>query len=153
MLFVLLEIDSDRYAIAAAKVAEVLPLVHITRIAQAPHGVAGVFNYRGAPVPVVDLSLLVANRPAAPRYSTRLVLVQLADGDGRSRLLALIAERATATLQRDPAEFVPSGIDRSGAAYLGPVATDPRGVIQWIDPARILPAAVHDALLNEPDQS
>jgi chemotaxis-related protein WspB len=150
MLFVLLEIDNDRYAIAASRIAEVLPLVHITRIAQAPHGVAGVFNYRGTPIPVVDLSLLVANRPATARFSTRLVLVQLADGHGRSRLLGLIAERATATLRRDPADFVPSGIDRSGAAYLGPVATDARGVIQWIDPARILPAAVHDALLDQP---
>jgi chemotaxis-related protein WspB len=150
MLFVLLEIDGDRYAIAASRIAEVLPLVHITRIAQAPHGVAGVFNYRGGPVPVVDLSVLVAGRPAARRYSTRLVLVQLAGAGGRSRLLALIAERATATLQRDPADFVPSGIERGGAEYLGPVATDARGVIQWIDPGQILPASVHDALLAHP---
>ena len=149
MLFVLLEIDSDRYAIAASRIAEVLPLVHITRVAQAPHGVAGVFNYRGAPIPVVDLSLLVAGRPAAPRYSTRLVLVQVGDS-GRPRLLALIAERATATIQRDAADFVPSGIERRGATYLGPVATDQRGVIQWIDPAQILPPAVHDALLDQP---
>jgi chemotaxis-related protein WspB len=150
MLFVLLEIDGDRYAIAAPRIAEVLPLVHITRIAQAPHGVAGVFNYRGKPVPVVDLSMLVSGRPAVPRFSTRLVLVQLGDEPGHSRLLALIAERATATMRRDPADFVPSGVDRGGAAYLGPVATDARGVVQWIDPARILPPSVHDALLNHP---
>jgi hypothetical protein len=76
------------------------------------------------------------------------VLVQLAGAGGRSRLLALIAERATATLQRDPADFVPSGIERGRAEYLGPVATDARGVIQWIDPGQILPASVHDALLD-----
>jgi chemotaxis-related protein WspB len=150
MLFVLLEIGSDRFALAASHIAEVLPLVHITRIAQAPHGVAGVFNYRGSPVPVVDLSVLIAGRPAAVRFSTRLVLVQLVDDAGRKRLLALIAERATATMQRDPGDFVPSGIDSGGAAYLGPVATDPGGVIQWIDPSRILPPAVHDALFTQP---
>jgi chemotaxis-related protein WspB len=149
MLFVLLEIDGDRYALAASAIAEVLPLVHITRLAQAPHGVAGIFNYRGAPVPVVDLSMLVAGRPALPRYSTRLVLVQLADATGHPRLLALIAERATATMRRDAADFVPPGLDRGGATYLGPVATDARGVVQWIDPARILPPSVQDALLNE----
>ena len=35
-----------------APIAEVLPLVDITAIPQAPAGVAGLFNYRGTPVPV-----------------------------------------------------------------------------------------------------
>ncbi len=36
----------------------------IKQIPQAPPGVAGVFNYRGAPVPVIDLSELALGRPA-----------------------------------------------------------------------------------------
>ena len=38
--------------------AEVLPRLPLKPIAQAPHWVAGVFAYRGAVVPVIDLSAL-----------------------------------------------------------------------------------------------
>jgi chemotaxis-related protein WspB len=150
MLFVLFEIGSGRYALDASQVEEVLPLVHITQMPQAPPGVAGVFNYRGAPMPVVDLSRLIAGRPAESRYSTRLVVVRSNDDRGTARLLGLIAEHATATLRRDVADFVPSGVTTAGAAYLGPVAPDAQGVVQWIDPSRILPPSVHDALFKEP---
>jgi chemotaxis-related protein WspB len=150
MLFVLCEIESRRYAIPAARIAEVLPLVHITPVADAPRGVAGVFNYRGTPVPVVDLTSLVLGRPAVPRYSTRLLLMHWTDDRGGSRRLGLIAEHATATLQRNAADFVPSGVTGESAWSNGPVATDPGGVVQWIDPTRILPRAVHDALFQQP---
>lgn len=150
MLFVVLEIGGARYAIDASQIVEVLPLLRVTPVPEAPRGVAGVFNYRGGPVPVVDLSEVILGRPAVARYSTRLVLADCADDRGRWRLLALMAEGATATLQREAADFVPSGVSITGARYLGPIATDADGVIQRIDPARILPPAVHDALFDEP---
>jgi chemotaxis-related protein WspB len=56
MLFLLFQLGEERYALDTSHVAEVLPLVAITPIPQAPTGVAGLFNYRGAPVPAIDLS-------------------------------------------------------------------------------------------------
>ncbi len=55
-LFLQFQIGTDSYAIEAAQVARILPLVDIKRIPGAPAGVAGAFNYRGMPVPVADLS-------------------------------------------------------------------------------------------------
>ena len=52
MLFLLFQIGQHRYALDSRRVAEVLPLVDIKEIPHAPAGVAGVFNYRGVPVPV-----------------------------------------------------------------------------------------------------
>src|SRR5690606_32186615 len=67
MLFLLFELDGDRYALPARDVVEVLPLVALKQIPDAPPGVAGVMDYRGHAVPVLDLSALVAGRPAARR--------------------------------------------------------------------------------------
>src|SRR5215472_1275232 len=95
MLFLLFQVGSDRYALEARHVVEVVPLLSLQRIPQAPLGVAGVFNYRGQPVPAVDLSQLTLGKPAEQCLSTRIIIVNYPDRDGRTHLLGLIAERAT----------------------------------------------------------
>jgi chemotaxis-related protein WspB len=81
-VFLLFRIGSERYALRATEVAEVLPRLPLKPIAQAPHWVAGVFAYRGAVVPVIDLSALTFGQPAEARTSTRLVLVHTARMNG-----------------------------------------------------------------------
>jgi chemotaxis-related protein WspB len=149
MLFLLFELARDRYALDALQIAEVLPLVGITHLLQAPPAVAGIFNYRGAPVPVIDVSQLTLGRPAERRLSTRIVLVHYPDADGQTRLLGLIAERATQTVRHEEKDFVASGVTSDGASYLGPVATDARGLLQWIDVGTLLPASVRDVLFKQ----
>lgn len=146
MLFVLFQLGRDRYALEAARLSEVLPLVRLKALPQAPVGIAGVLDYRGAPVPVVDLSALALGRPAASRMGTRILIVQCAGHRGASRLLGLIAEHATETLRCEPGDFVPSGVASSGAPYLGPVKISAQGMIQWIAPDRLLSQEVKDAL-------
>lgn len=155
MLFLIFELGPDRYALPAGQIAEVLPVVRITRVPHAPAGVAGVFNYRGTPVPVIDLSDLTIGRPAAAHLSTRLIVVAYPDrqaqrhGRNDSHLLGLIAERATDMMRRDPADFVASGIDTGRAPYLGRVTTSSHGVVQRIDVETLLPDAVRDSLFAQ----
>ena len=81
--------------------------------------------------------------------STRIVLVHYPDGDGEPRLLGLIAETAPPRpCGASPADFVASGIANDDAPYLGPVATDARGLVQWIDVSKLLPASVRDAAVR-----
>lgn len=143
MLFLVFQVSGHRYAIDAAQVAEVLPLVAINAIAQAPQDVAGVLVYRGAPLPVLDVSQLLEGRPAERRLSTRIVIVHY-----QSRLLGLIAEQATGTIRRDAGEFVDSGVVTDRAPYLGAVASDSRGMVQRIDISRLL-AARHQTLFGQ----
>ena len=149
MLFLIFQLGSDRYALDARRVAEILPLVSITKIPQAPTGVAGVLNYRGAPVPVIDLSELILGQPARPCLSTRIVLVHDGPDGGHARLLGVIAEHATETVQRAVSDFVPSGLLNGATPYLGPVATDERGLMQWIDVEMLLPRSVKDVLFTQ----
>ena len=150
MLFLQFQLGKDRYALDSSQVVEVLPLLGIKQIPQAPAGVAGAFNYRGKPVPVIDLSELALGRPARLHMSTRIIIVRYPDGNGTQHLLGLIAEKATETVRRDPADFADSGVVNDGAPYLGPVATDPNGLVQRIEVTRLLPAAVRDVLFKQP---
>ena len=146
MVVVLFELGTDRYALDASQVNEVLPLVALRPLPQAPPEIAGVFNFRGTPVPVVDLNQVTTGRPSTPRLSTRIIVSRYPDSQGTPRLLGLIAERVTQTARCDPAEFVESGIVNPDAPYLGPIATTSAGMLQRIDVSRILPAAVSQML-------
>jgi chemotaxis-related protein WspB len=149
MLFFLFRLGDDRYALEARRIAEILPLVAVKRIPRAPASVVGVIDYHGTPVPLIDLSQLALDRPALWRLGTRIILVNYPDQDGVSHLLGLLAEWATETMRRDPADFVASGIGNDAAPYLGPVAADATGLIQWIEVEKLLPPSVRDQLFKQ----
>ena len=150
MLFLQFQLGQDRYVLDSSQVVEVLPLLGIKQIPQAPAGVVGAFNYRGKPVPVIDLSVLALGRPAQRHMSTRIIIVLHPGADGTLHLLGLIAEKATEIVHRDPADFANSGVVNGDAPYLGPVATDPNGLVQRIEVTRLLPAAVREVLFKQP---
>ena len=150
-LFLLFRIGNERYALRATEVAEVLPRVPLKPIAQAPKWVAGVFAYRGAVVPAIDLSALTFGQPAEARTSTRLVLVHYRpDALQRSHWLGLILEQATDTLRCNPEDFQPYGLDNRQAPYLGPVREDAQGLVQWVRVNDLLDDAVRSLLFPAP---
>jgi chemotaxis-related protein WspB len=146
MLFLLFQADRDRYAIDADQLVEVLPLIHIKQIPRMPDAVAGAFDYRGTPLPVIDLSQLLLGRPAERRLSTRIMVMRYPDAAGALHLLGLIAERATETFRRNPDDFSPTGVASPEAPYLGPLLSDEHGLVQWIEVRKLLPEAVRDML-------
>ena len=163
MLFLLFQLGNDRYVLEASRVVEVLPLLELKKIPQAPKGVAGLFNYRGRPVPAVDLSELTVDQPARERLSTRIIVVKLVESselrvdssasqlstiNSQPKLLGLIAEHVTEMLRRESKDFVDSGVQLGAAPYLGPVLMDGNGVIQWVYEQRLLSEKVRDLLFS-----
>src|SRR5262245_1715017 len=114
MLFLVFHIGNDRYALEARRVVEVVPLLGLKKVPQAPAAFAGIFNYRGRPVPAIDLCQLTLGQPALERLSTRIVVVHYTDSAGEQRLLGLVAERTTDTLRLDPRDFVDAGVRLGG---------------------------------------
>jgi chemotaxis-related protein WspB len=148
MLFLLFHLGQDRYVLDTAQIEEVLPLVIFKEIPQAPAGVAGAFNYHGAPVPVIDLAALALGRASDARMSTRIILVNYVEPGGETHLLGLLGEKTTEMIRREPADFSDTGVAVDTAPYLGPVTSDARGMIQWIEPRKLLPQSVRDALFR-----
>jgi len=157
MLFLLFELDRDRYALDAADIVEVQALTAAKTIPGAPAWVAGVVERHGEPVPVIDLAQLALGRPSQQWRSTRLVFVRYHDarepvsGDAPARLLGVIVERATQTRRIERAQFADSGIATPHARWLGPVASDELGMIQWIDVQQMLDDDVKVLLFPQPE--
>jgi chemotaxis-related protein WspB len=137
MLFLLCQIGDRRYALPACDVVEVLPLVKILPLPQGEPGLVGLFNYRGAPVPVLDLGRLIRAKPSRARACTRIILVNQTPSDGVRRVIGLLAEQATATFRSSPEAFVPSPQETPKQPWLGPVLTVPDGLIQRIDLSKL----------------
>ncbi len=149
MLFLLFQLGADRYALPARDVAEVLPLVALKGLPGAPAGVAGLIDYRGEAVPVIDLSALALGHAAARRVSTRVLMVKYPLPRGGERLLGLIAERATETIAREPAQFQATGLAGAETRFLGPVTRDARGLIQRVEIDALLTPELRAALYPE----
>jgi len=150
MLCLLFEIAGDKYALDVAQVTEVLPLVDLKKIPHGPPEIAGACNYRGTPLPVVDVSQLAVGEPARPRLSTRIVVVHYQESDGVWRRLGLLVEKATETIRKPASDFVASGVANPWAPYLGPMATDRGGLIQRIDIATLLSPYLKELLFTPP---
>jgi chemotaxis-related protein WspB len=149
MLFLVFQLGDDRYAIDVTQVVEVLPLVNWKCIPRAPVGVAGVIDYRGMPVPLLDLTELAMGRPSRRWMSTRIIVVNYGWDCSQTRLLALIAERATELIRRNEADFSSPGLTIPDSPYLGSITSSSAGVIQRIAINSLLSNHVRDQLFPD----
>lgn len=148
MLFLVFRLGQDHYALDTAQLAEVLPMIPLKSIPRAPAPVAGVFDYHGVAVPVIDLSELALGRPAPPRLSTRLLVARYPDPGREPRLLGLLAEHATGTVRREASDFEDTGVSSEGAPYLGPVTRHGDKLLQRIDVEMLIPEALRALLFG-----
>ncbi|WP_321955729.1 chemotaxis protein CheW [Burkholderia cenocepacia] len=135
-LFLMFELDGERYALDAAGIDEVLPLAVMKAVPGAPDWIAGLLMRGGQPVPVIDVPMLALGRRAQALRSTRLVMVRHRAGHAGQaegeRTIGLIVERATQTMRIDRAAFRASGISTARTRWLGRVANTPDGVVQQV---------------------
>lgn len=83
----------ERYGIDWRSVAAVVPLARLRAVGTANAAVAGLLDYQGASLPVVDLCRLILGRPCARLLSTRILIVDCTLGRA-----GLMVERANETL-------------------------------------------------------
>ena len=129
MLLLLFHAGDNLYALDSSQVVEVIPMVVLRKIHHVPDYVAGVFNYRGTIVPVIDLCHLIQGTACLSRFSTRIIMVKYPAKDGEHHHLGLMAERVTETLNRpdlDPKNALPV----NDVPYFGEMFMDELGMIQ-----------------------
>ncbi|WP_448286444.1 chemotaxis protein CheW [Phormidesmis priestleyi] len=130
------------YAIASAQVVEVIAIVTLRKLDQVPPYVAGVLNYHGSIVPVIDLCSLIVGTPCRSRYSTRIIMMK----DTSDRLLGLLAEQVTETLSQDDTELSPIEVPLSNAPYLGEILMNGNRMIQRFHWETLISEAQHASL-------
>jgi chemotaxis-related protein WspB len=134
----------QRYALPSAHVVEVVPSVPLRKVPGAPAAVAGLLDYRGQVVPVVDLARRLGAPPAPPAYATRIVVCErsvahattgpAAGSIGTQRpLLGILAADVTHVGMLDPdAEGSHAGPLPDGVRTLGRVTRDAHGLVQLV---------------------
>jgi chemotaxis-related protein WspB len=135
-LSLLLSVGKQRYAVPCRRVKEVIPGVDLEPEPRAPAWLAGLFNYRGAITPVIDLCQLVADVPCADRLSSRIVVFEHPASDGVLRAAGLMAERVTETRLLEVQHRTRARAE--GESCVGEVLLDESGMIHGIDLDRVV---------------
>lgn len=146
MLYLLVRLGGDDYAIEAAGIRRVVPLARLKALPSRLAEIAGVLNYHGAAVPVLDLTRIVTGRPSPERLGTRIVLATVPLPGSDPRLLGLAVEDARSVVRFEAEAFQAAGVKPDGTEWLGPVAEHGSRLVQRIEILRLLPPAVLAAL-------
>jgi chemotaxis-related protein WspB len=148
MRHLLMDAAGDSYAIATDAVVEVVPHALLKVAPGAPAAVAGIMNFRGGPVPVVDVSVLLSGRASESRYSTRIVLVKVRLA-GRERLLGVLGENVIRLVRISPEQWIEPGARAAGMRCAGKVAELEGRWVQQLRVEEILSAEVVETLTQE----
>ena len=153
MLVLLFYLGDTLYTMRCDRVREVAPVVKLKEVPHAPEYFAGLFNYRGIVVPVIDLRHLIQGRPCDMRMSTRIILVDyLREDNPTPYIIGLMAERVTETRRKSEDDFIQTGLNVNQAPYLGGLMMEDREMIQYID-LDLLPRSVKFLPLPENDEN
>jgi len=147
MLLLTFRVADDLYAVAASQVVEVVPRVGLRRIPHAPNYLAGLFNFRGKAVPVVDLGILLGMTECAEMLHTRVILAS-ESGRAHGPLLGLVAEHVSDVLFVEADQIVLPMGNLKQAPYLGDVVRTPKGLVQIINAWKVLPREIQDSLFG-----
>ena len=148
MLLLVFHAGGARYGLEASGIIEVIPVAALRPVPGAAGNVAGLLNYHGAIVPVLDLTSLLTGNSTIPRMSSRIVIVDFHAADGMKHPLGLLAERATDTILCREQDFQPAGIRTPEAPYSGDILIDRSGTVQKVEVGKLLPADVQQRLFN-----
>jgi chemotaxis-related protein WspB len=128
------------YALDTRHVIEVIPRVALRPMRNQPAHAPGMFNYRGAVAPVVDLCQLIEGSPSSETLSSRVIMVHHpSEPDVPVGCLGLLAEGVTDTLSLPLDAFQVSGLADASRPYLAGMTLDERGMVQLLRLELLLP--------------
>jgi len=140
----LFQIADEPWAIAAAEVKDLVPLVTLQPYAGAAERVAapiaGLLNYHGEHLPVVDVAQSVAHQRAPSVLSTRIAIVEMpieapveAPAEASVTRLGLILDRAYETAYLTESVNLPVN-----SPYVSATLEGPDGIVQQLAIANLL---------------
>ena len=156
MLMVLFHLGDERFAVQAAAVVEIVPIISLTRAPQAPAYVAGLFNYRATVTPVIDVRQLVQHQPCRQLLSSRIILIDYDRVTGQApgstrRILGLMTERVTDVCDR-PVNTSAPPVTIASAPFLGDIFYTGADMNQCLELSALLPAKVQEMLFTQQAQ-
>jgi len=105
-------VGSEEYAIDILGVQEIIRMVELTPVPQAPHFVEGVINLRGKVIPVLDLRVRFGLPSIKPTNDTRIIVIET-----NHILLGFIVDSVSEVLRVPESLIEPPLISRQGSDF------------------------------------
>lgn len=100
------KLDGEVFALAIAKVREVLDFTSVTRVPQTPSYMRGVINLRGSVVPVMDLRLKFGLARTEKTVNTCIIITEIVM-DGETTILGALADSVQEVLDLEADQIEP----------------------------------------------
>jgi chemotaxis-related protein WspB len=149
MLLLLFKAGDGHFAMDTSMVVEIVPFLNMKKIPSAPGYVLGLVNFRGKPIPVVDLCQLTTGCQCESKLSTRIILIQWNLTDGKDVKLGLVAEQVYETIQSNLQKSPPAGVIMDESLLGTKPQMEVDEMIQWLDLKHLLPGTEIDELFTE----
>ena len=137
MMLLMFKVNDNRYGINVVDVVEVVPCVPLQKLPRSPLNIAGLLNYRGNVIPVIDSSQLLGDSDVRSCLSSRIIMVR--SDRMKSCCIGLLAENVTETIKIDDDKFTDASIGEGVSALVDKVVLDGMGMLQHINTARLIP--------------
>ncbi|WP_455376661.1 chemotaxis protein CheW [Kaarinaea lacus] len=147
-LYIQFVVGNNRFVLPASDVIGIVPLATLHDVPRAPEYVAGILNYHGLSVPVIDMTRLMAGTNTELRLSARIVLLKVKLPDNSENIVGLLAEKVTEVMRLFESEFKKSGVQNNDTKYLGDVITDEYGILQRLNVSELLPKTAKKMLFE-----
>lgn len=134
MLYLKFTLDNEEYAFDTSNVVEITPLVDLKPVPNSEDFIVGIMNYRGSPIPIIDLSRIILGREFSRNMSTRIIISNTANGI----MIGLIIEHIEGMIKKSAADFVNPNTTSNTTSYLGNIAIDHKTMIQTINVEELL---------------
>jgi chemotaxis-related protein WspB len=152
-------VGEERYAIETRVLLEVVPAVPLREVPGTAPALAGLLDYRGHVVPVVDLCRLFGRGPCPERLRNRIMVCDLVaagavapDAPPAERLVGALAEDVTRIARLDPErDLAHPGPVSPGVPALGALLRSGEGLLQLVDVGDLIPADLRAALAGRAD--
>lgn len=141
MLVLTFCIGPTRFVVDARRVSQVIPRVPLQTAPLAEPYVAGVLDFRGDVLAVVDLSTRLFGTACTERLSTRIIIVRVKHQE-RDVPLGIIAEQVTELCRAESLTDNNSLQEATQHDCLGRIVHVDGALAQWIDVDQILPEPV-----------
>lgn len=131
MQMLLFYVGNNAYACDSEDVMEVVPKIFLKQVPENPI-FAGVMNYAGEPIPVIDFSQLIAQRPSSDSMHTRIIIFNIQYEDVKPNMMGFIAEKVIETRDLEFSEFKDSGVRIERFPFLKGLMNRGAEVIQFV---------------------
>ena len=87
-----IRLGDEQFAVEAGSVREILDVVPITHVPNAPEFVSGLINVRGRVVPLADMRVMFDMDRPEPSEDTRIVVMEV-DMEGEPTIVGILADK------------------------------------------------------------